>query len=89
MWFRALFFVVLLSTAYAETSEYLDQTITPIPQGGSFAAPYNGGTTFNMISYLLSVKSFIQSPGELEQPPKVSARVFLGNSQFAGVRPYH
>jgi hypothetical protein len=86
MWIRAILIATLLFMAKGETAEYLDQIIEPVPQGGSFAAPYNAGPASATLSYLISMKHFTESPGELTEPPKVSARMFLGNSMDAGVR---
>jgi len=87
MWWTPLLLLLLLSAAYGDTSEYLDQTILPMPQGGSFPAPYNNLQLPGVLSYLISTKSVIERKGtDPGVEPFVKARVFLGNSVFAGVR---
>jgi hypothetical protein len=84
MWKSAVVLLALVCMATSQTAEYRDQTIDPSPLGGSFSTSYNGDNLPNMVSYLISVKSFQLAEGALLEPPKVSSRLFLGNSQFAG-----
>lgn len=57
-----------------------------MPQGGSFPAPFNNLASPGVLSYLISTKSATLTKDGDANDAFVKARMFLGNSLFAGVR---
>lgn len=79
--------LALLAVANATTLASWNQTILPLPHGGSFATAASGEKDPSVISYYIATNNFtIDEDGDTKPDLKVTARVFLGNHTYAEVR---